>query len=258
MGLLERIFGTKATKDIIAPFKAGYQGFTPIGNTEPICPYCGLKFDKMPQRKKECPNCKKIFYSRTRPFDDKRVLVTNDQVIEVDRQNEIEKGIFNGRQQRVYTDARNEVKAKLGKEPSNYEIMTAFLTKECRYFSSRNDWGLYSNVLLKQAELSTLIGDNKEALTFYLTICYLDLNGPNNIGEIGRTPGIRRFEPEMGFLAPGIIERILKINESLNLSRGEIKARFFDYNRMIHDTLKLPVSLEKAWRRIEPELLPEP
>lgn len=149
-----------------------------------------------------------------------------------------------------YIDTRNEVRVKLGKEPSNYEVMTAFLTKECGYLASRNDWGLYTNVIGKQAELSKLMGNNKEALMFYLTICYLDMNGPNNLGEMGRTPGIKRFDPQDW---PLIVEPIIKINKSLNLSEEEIKKLFFDYNKMIQDSLKLPVSLKKAWDRIEKE-----
>jgi hypothetical protein len=132
--------------------------------------------------------------------------------------------------------------------------MTAYLTKECGYHASRDDWGLYTNVLHEQATLSSAVGNDKEALAFYLIICYLDINGPNNLGGIGTGHGIRSFDPKMGMVAPGIIEQISELKTSLNLSDQDLKTMFFESARMLHDKLKLPVSFEKAWGKINSEL----
>jgi hypothetical protein len=59
---------------------------TAIGNTEPICPYCNYRFDKMPQRKKKCPNCNNFFYSQARPLDNRKVLIREDQLREMGAQ----------------------------------------------------------------------------------------------------------------------------------------------------------------------------
>jgi hypothetical protein len=59
---------------------------TAIGNTDPICPYCNYKFDKMPQKKKKCPNCNNFIRSRKRPFDNKKVLLKEDQLNELGAQ----------------------------------------------------------------------------------------------------------------------------------------------------------------------------
>lgn len=58
-------------------------GFKPIGNVEPICPYCGYKFDKKPAKKKKCPDCENFIYIRTRKYDKQKVLVTEDQLNEI-------------------------------------------------------------------------------------------------------------------------------------------------------------------------------
>src|SRR5450755_2680739 len=55
---------------------------TPLGVTAPACPYCGHAFDKMPQRKRACPSCQKPIYSRKRPLDGVKVLLTEQQAKE--------------------------------------------------------------------------------------------------------------------------------------------------------------------------------
>lgn len=60
--------------------------FEPIGNVKPLCPYCNFYLEKMPARKKACPNCKEFIFVRTRPYDRKKVLVTDKQVEEIQEQ----------------------------------------------------------------------------------------------------------------------------------------------------------------------------
>ena len=57
-----------------------------IGVAEPICPYCGNVLEKMPGRKKKCPNCSNYVFVRTRPLDGKKVLIREDQKEEMEEQ----------------------------------------------------------------------------------------------------------------------------------------------------------------------------
>jgi len=91
MGLLDRIFGIgRKNPSIDGSVKPSISSqsleLTPIGNTEPICPYCNYKFDKMPQKKKQCPNCKNFIRSRTRPLDNQKILIREDQIDELEMQ----------------------------------------------------------------------------------------------------------------------------------------------------------------------------
>lgn len=267
MGLLEWLFGKKDTSTADAPkINPGFafhrpgpetsEEYTAIGNAEPLCPYCGHKFEKMPGRKKECPECKKTFVVRTRPLDNKRVLLTGDQAIEADRQIMIKRGQFDQRQQRSYSVIRKDVQTRLGKEPTNYEVMSAFLTGECRYFASRNDWGFYTNTLGEQEKLAEDFGNKDEALFFCLMICYLDLNGQNNIG--GRpSPGIKPFDPKVAFLAPHYIKRIRVLSEELDLSQKEVKTRFVEGAKKMKETLHTPVAANTAWGKLSSEVYGE-
>ncbi len=44
----------------------------------PICPYCDFKLDKMPSRKKKCPNCKEDIYVRFDPKIEQYILLNDE------------------------------------------------------------------------------------------------------------------------------------------------------------------------------------
>ena len=56
---------------------------TPIGNLDPICPYCGVTLPKMPKRTIKCPSCGNKIRLETRPYDGQRVLATLQQAEEI-------------------------------------------------------------------------------------------------------------------------------------------------------------------------------
>jgi len=272
MGFLEWLFGKKPVTEQTSPKikektlltitmlppvpkpPVDKSKFTAIGNSEPLCPYCGYHFDKMPQRKKECPNCKKVFYSRTRPLDNKKVLVTLDQLNEIERQNSIKNGSFSERQQNLYNKTHDDLRERFGKEPSYSDVTWGFLNKEAQYMARRKDWGLYTNVIAQKANFLEREGKFKQALIFYQQLCYLDLNGPENIGGFGSDINIPPFNPKMAFLPPANVEHFFKLGTDMKMSATEIKSVFIEHNTKIYNSLKLPVSPENAWKSIE-ELL---
>ncbi|MBN2287642.1 MAG: hypothetical protein JXI43_14435 [Tissierellales bacterium] len=269
MGFLEWLFGKKPAGEQISPKSDGKpiitmeilppvpkppidkSKFSAIGNSEPLCPYCGYHFDKMPQRKKACPNCKKVFYSRTRPLDNLKVLVTTDQLNEVERQNSIKNGSFSERQQNQYNKTRDDLRKRFGNEPSYSDVTWGFLNKEAQYMARRKDWGLYTNVIAQQANFLEREEQFKQALIFYQQLCYLDLNGPENIGGLGSDANFPSFNPETAFLPPTNVEHFFKLGTDMKMSAAEIKTIFIEHNTKIYKSLKLPVSPENAWQSIE-------
>jgi len=67
-------------------------GLKEIGFVDAVCPYCSSALEKKPGRKKKCPDCANFIYVRTRPIDGERVLVTEAQAAEIERQWEIMSG----------------------------------------------------------------------------------------------------------------------------------------------------------------------
>ena len=57
-----------------------------LGITEAKCPYCGEKLYKFPKAKTKCKSCGNFIYKRTRPFDNKAILVKENELDEVEKE----------------------------------------------------------------------------------------------------------------------------------------------------------------------------
>ena len=64
----------------------GPSQLTAIGNLDAVCPYCGNQLAKKPGRKAKCPHCANFIHVRTRPLDNQKVLVTEQQMEAINEQ----------------------------------------------------------------------------------------------------------------------------------------------------------------------------
>lgn len=60
-----------------------------LGRTDDLCPYCLAVFMKRPQRKTKCLACNGKVYVRTRPLDEKKVLLTEKDAAALEEEWEI-------------------------------------------------------------------------------------------------------------------------------------------------------------------------
>lgn len=236
----------------------------PIGNVDPICPYCGAHLEKMPERKKKCPHCGKYIFARTRPFDRKRVLIKEEQIGDVKEQWEIKYDLYAGfklkqgdLQQEIDTLQRT-ISEKSGKVPNYSDLVWQTLNRKAIEYASNYDMGLYRNMVMEQANFLKSEKRLKDALLAYMEVCYLDINGTCNRGGFLSNPKILKeyplFDPKLGFLAPGILGQIVILNKYFKLTKKELKLAFIEYCTFIQKSLKLPVSPKDAWVKIESEL----
>lgn len=98
-----------------------------------------------------------------------------------------------------------------------------------------------------------------EALKYYLEVCYLDLNGPQNTGgiedpELRTSLNVHDFMIEDAFLAPAVIDKILEIILGLKLDENQVCQKFMRVAERNSANLKLPVSPETAWEKLSAEL----
>lgn len=98
----------------------------------------------------------------------------------------------------------------------------------------------------------------EQSLTIQLEVCYLDLNGPRNMGE-RQDPEILRqfppFDPDLdGLLAPLVIKRVNQLIQLLDFSTEDTKELFENIALKLHENLRLPMSPEEAWQQIDAEL----
>jgi hypothetical protein len=230
-----------------------------LGLTDAVCPYCEASLQKKPGRKKKCPHCSNFIYVRTRPQDKAKVLLREDQLLAMEEQWSIANGThehFVAQQSRLKS-VTDQLRTRFGREPSANDVQWSMLNDDVLTHMQNKDWGLYRNSRFAMAEILTKEKKHLDCLNFLLEVCFLDLNGPNNCGGI-TDPFILReyppFDPKIGSLAPGVISRVLDAMDSSGISLQQAESRFNDVAHRLSEVLRLPLSADKAWRKLKREL----
>jgi hypothetical protein len=222
------------------------------------CPYCNKKLESIPSRKKKCVFCGQYIYVRTRPEDRKRVLVTEKAKDEIELQwqhyyqAKEEKELM---QDPDFALAKKELTKQFGKEPSLRDIKWRVYNERIPEYASKRQWGLYRNNKLDMAELLIEGGHHEQALLTLFEICYLDLNGCNNVGEGISTEdmeriGIHEFDMKMAFLAPVILSMVEDEITILKLENPDAKKLFVDRNNQTKPKKDMPLTPEEAWDKL--------
>jgi len=227
--------------------------YKPLGNTDPICPYCSVGLDKMPGRKIKCPHCGRSILVRTKPGDKKRVVITEKDAVEIERQwqsKQIDRGFEEYLQsKKEFAECKTLLAKKSGGEPSDGDVFWALYNDQLQKYSEDNNWGLYRNTRYEMARLMIRESRLRPALQTLLEISYLDANGPQNLsGYSGH--GYPAFDPRTGAQASGILTQIVEMAASLGISKRELEVEFIKVAAEICERLKLPLSPEKAWQTI--------
>ena len=218
------------------------------------CPYCHKGLSKIPGAKTKCPHCGEFIFVRTRPKDNARVVVTKAEADKIDEEWTIVAGthdIFVAEKEEFAKQKEILRKRFGGKEPSDNDVRWGLLNKQIIESAKNSNWGLYRNAKFQMGEILRNEMKPKEALKYYFEVCYLDLNGPRNIVS----EQFPSFDADsLGFLAPGVVDRINKIVQKMNLSKDEIKHIFIESNLRSEKSLRLPLSTEQAWLLLDKEL----
>lgn len=223
-----------------------------IGVSDPVCPYCSGLLERKPAKKMKCPHCGKFIYVRTRPQDQVKVLVTDQQAEIIEEQWSIVNGTheeYVAGKQKIEAE-RTRLAKQFGQAPSENDVKWGLLGREAIEQALNGNWGLYRNTRFQMAEVLRRESKLKQALSMYCWVCYLDLNGPRNTSGL-KDPELLRefpsFSPKEAFLAPGIISRMTRIIEKLNLDQENVFSLFLEAAGLDHKGLKLPVQPEDAW-----------
>ncbi len=221
--------------------------FKPVGQTKAICPYCGYHLEKMPARKKKCPNCGNFIYVRKRPYDDKFVLVTKDEAEIIEEQRSILYGTHD-----VYLankarrDAiRNKLRRQYGDEPTDEDVEWHIILSDKIEAESNGLFVHYTALTLMQAEHLKKQNDCSEAIPYYLDYLYLWLNGPDNRGYFN--PYSETVSPP----PPGVINRIDVCRRRIGVQWSDVRSVFFIRADGLRRSLPLKLTPEDAWVIIE-------
>lgn len=262
MGFLGMLLGKKNEQ---GDKKTQANGFKEIGEFD-CCPYCKEKLDKVPKRKSKCPSCGDYIHSRTRPFDNKKVLVTANQKDEIElewtryREANEEVGLM---ENDIYARARTDLEKQFGKEPPLNDVKWRVCNQRIIEYSTKRQWGLYRNNKLEMANILQRENKLKISLSTLCEVCYLDLNGCNNLPTTDGKPmeiqesnefGIKDFDTSSAFLAPGIIRMVAELIEKLSIDEKETKKIFIVVNEKTKPLKNMPLFPEEAWNILIKEL----
>jgi len=245
-----------------APPRGPHPSFPSIGNLEAVCPHCNHPLEKRPGKKKQCPHCGQFMYVRTRPSDEQQVLVTESQADQIAEQ----WSIVNGRhdaflaEKRRFADEKAKLAKQFGHEPSDNDVLWSQLNQDLIEYARQRNWGLFRNAKLDMAEILRKELKHVDALGFYLEVCYLDLNGPNNNGGITDRELLRlspAWNPKdsTANLAPGVLDRASRIIQKAEIEVAKVEEIYGKCASSLHRALHLPLTPASTWPLIKSALI---
>jgi DNA-directed RNA polymerase subunit M/transcription elongation factor TFIIS len=222
----------------------------PLGNVEPICPYCNKPLIKKPKRRSKCPHCGNFFRVRTRPQDRQQVLVTEEQAEEIARQ--------------YYLGYGRDPENWLREKRIVWDQQWSELNKQSGKYAKDGQWGLYRNCRyamgdIFQAEANFLVTvmkyskeeqqgiqalSMKQAIRMYLEVALFDLNGASNHNEF------KLCETKIQFwdIAPAVMDWIVELSTNLGIQRNELR-ELFDEVADQYTGFPFPLTTNDAWKR---------
>lgn len=242
--------------------KENHRQSEPKDQRKAECPYCHSVLKKIPGAKTKCPHCGESMFVRTRP-DGVRLVVTKDEADKIDEEWRIENGTQDAflADKKKFDDQKEALRKKFGgKEPSNHDVQWSLLNEEIISTASNAQWGLYRNARFQMAEILDSEHRYKEALKMYFGVCYLDLNGATNVptDEHGKaifdTEYFKPFDPELKFLAPGVVSRMRKIIEREKIDKVQAKELYLNFATIEQRGTRAPIAPMECFGELEREL----
>jgi hypothetical protein len=251
-----------------------------IGTVDAVCPYCHAALKKKPGSKTKCRACGNFIYVRTRPLDNQRISVTEDQIELVAEQWAIRNGTYAEflAARRTRDDERVRLVQELGREPSKDELNLSLLNNDIVDYAAAGKWGFYRCTRLEMGDILGDASNWEAALLIYLEVAYLDVNDPNNLGDASDAhrekllEGLSNLPPDVqetmrratlpfqadethtGIVAPAIVDYIADTADEIDLDLQRTESLFFPMAEQVHKKLGLPISPSVAWAKIKAEL----
>lgn len=223
-----------------------------IGETELVCPACGEELVQKPSPKGECPHCGIMTYNRKRPFDNRDVLVTEEELVKIQEQWAIVNGEHDKflKEQKRKERIKDHIKEQTGRKPTLEEIEVVAMQQQAEELEQSGDWGLARNKRMNIADRLQDNGETEKALKVYLEVCYLDANGPRNLSKIPPDENSSAFSEDAALLAPGVLKKVVQLVKKLDLDLDKLKNLYLKsaertYQRI--NEVELPKMPTEAW-----------
>jgi predicted RNA-binding Zn-ribbon protein involved in translation (DUF1610 family) len=215
------------------------------------CPSCGATLKKVPGAKTKCPACGEYMFVRTDPRNNCRVVVTQFQAEEIDDEWAKVNGTWDellAGKERI-EEARTTLRDKFGQDSSDSDVLWRLGNENMIDHANQRQWGLYRNDLYELADVARKDGNYKIALQLYLDVCYIDTNGPNNVGlwsDGTPVPGEDNWQIEMGFLAPVPLGYLVSLSQKLGQPLEQSLSEYAPRALKLQSDLKFPLDWESS------------
>lgn len=216
-----------------------------IGMENKICPYCGNILEKFPSRKKQCKACKNYMYIRTRPYDNKKVIVT-EQEIEIIKEDELKKyGEYEEyliQKQKFEQEKDWLKKIRNCNYVPNEDVQWSLYNKDRLLLFSQQNWKEYMEITSKMAQQLYIEKKYDDSLELYLEAGYFDICSPDENGAFENREAI------LGYPHCSYIINLIQCMEKAGLEIEDVEKMF--YNVPISN-IKIPISRKEAWEIID-------
>ncbi|MBI3193840.1 MAG: hypothetical protein HYZ34_05130 [Ignavibacteriae bacterium] len=191
------------------------------------------------------------------------MVLTEKDAIEIDRQwdveskyNQIEREYFEVKE--YYDSLQAAYVHNWGREPSHHDILWGVYNKQLMEHAQKLNWGLYRNTRFRMAQLLLQEGKHQAALETLIEVCYIDANGPRNLGVITDSALLIQFppfDPKNTSQAPAVLSHIADLFDRLRLDEHRLRREFFSISSEVQKNLELPRSPEEAWQEVIHQLV---
>lgn len=236
------------------------RAYTAIGRLEGVCPHCRRELPAWPARSGPCPSCEAEIVVRTRPLDRERVLVTPAEAERLEAEWELFRERGGGSPLRPLLNEeeleaeRAQLRIRFGREPGQFDVAASLISHRAFEHMRRLELASYRDFGLARASLLDQQGRTEDALSAYLGVCYLDLNGARNPPQHGANGAPVRsvdaatgFAPDHAFLAPPVVARCIQIIALLDQDEDAVREVFTSFAQRQYQGLRPPRPPREVW-----------
>ena len=247
------------SKEDMKPYIERFEkAWKPVGNHKGECPYCGHKFDKIPQSKRKCPSCKEIIYPRVIPQSKQKSLLRLEDIPTLDKQKSAitYTSIQTNKKEPEYQKAYKELEKKFGSKPKENDVLWRLFNEQVLQTTKDQNFGLLRNSYSEAAKILRKEKKFLHSLLYYFYISYLDINGAtNNMEQCDEhNSNQRAYQILESEVLPYFISTINKLVVLADLTMEELEEIYY-YSINTYNNFPYPIySNVESWEYIKKAL----
>lgn len=203
------------------------------------CPNCEHLL-KQELKKSNCPGCNEAIFVERHFKSKKHMLLTKEQLAEyemvVKHFKDLKWALQLAKEFRL-TDKEMKQMIKSTKTSIKFASLWVVANEVAIEYARKSKWLSYRNTRLSMGEILYREGQKEKALGFYLSVCFLDLNGPDDKGA---------FNPKGASLKKGVLNTISKLTNDLSMDDETLKELYLSVGHLEKNRL-MPLAPEETW-----------